>query len=530
MAKITPASLEISERDYIKSKLGDREWRIDNLYHVKDVDGNAVRFVRNDSQMTFWSNMWFLNVILKDRQRGFSTLIAIFILDYCLFNSNTNAGVIDITLPDAKKKLGKMKFAYDRLPQWLRDEIAMPTDAKETLGWSNGSTVYAGTSHRGDTLQLLHISELGKIAIRFPERAREIRTGALNTVHPGNFVFMESTAEGNSGEYYDYCQAARRLMESGGKITELDFKFHFFGWWMGSTNELDPDGIYISVELDEYFERLEQEIAMLLKVPEYKLTSRKKAWYAKKHATQQEDMKREFPGTPDEAFEAAIKGVYLSKQLQKLRENKAITTVPFAAGIPVNTGWDWGLNDTATIWLHQRVGFLDRVVGYLEGTEEDVLYYWKKLNKDFDVIWGKHFLPHDMGHKRAGTAKSADLPPMTLEEILNEAGMRNTHVIPRIDNKATAIAETRNWLPNVVIDQKACEKGLKCLHHFRKEWDDVNGCWKDRPKHDWAMHGYDGMETLVRGLNAFGTMIPQDQYRTGSKSSHRRPPANWRAM
>lgn len=484
--------------ELVKEKLSDREWRIDNLYYIKDKEGNTVKFVRNESQRQFWTQMWFLNLILKDRQRGFSTMIAMFILDYCLFNSGTEAGIIDITLSDAKKKLAKILFAYELLPQSLRNKISLKTENKETLTWSNGSSVSVGTSHRGGTLQILHISEMGKIAVRFPDRAREIRTGALNTIKPGNLIFNESTAEGNAGEFYDDCQTARNREESKDKLTELDYKFHFFAWWMGSENEMDPDGVFIPPEIDAYCDKLEKEIGV-------EINSRKRAWYAKKDAQQKDDMKREFPGTPDEAFEAAIEGVYLSKALKHIREHQQLCDLPLDKQYPLNTGWDYGLSDHMTIWIHQRVGFVDRLVGYISGTDDDVIYYWSELQRLYSSFtWGYHFLPHDFGHKRGGTAKDAASPPRTLQEILVEAGMSDSYIIPVIDNKGTAINEVKIWLPSAYIDPKRCAEGLKCLMNFRREWDDTNGCWKERPRHDWAMHGYDGLESLVRGLNAYG--------------------------
>lgn len=507
--------------DYITKHLGDREWRIDNLYYIRDRDGNKVKFVRNESQLKFWNEMWFLNIILKDRQRGFSTLIAIFILDACLFNSGTAAGIVDITLPDAKKKLGKIRFAYEHLPSFIKSAIPLKTDAREALEWHNDSSVYAATSHRGGTLQILHISEMGKIAVRFPDRARETRTGAMNTVKHGNFIFTESTAEGNAGEFYEDCQVAQKSMAAGNKLTELDFKFHFFAWWMGSENEMDPDGVFISGEDEKYFTQLEEKIGV-------KLTERKKAWWSKKKAQQKDDMLREFPGTPEEAFEAAIEGIYLSKQLNFLNKHHRITEIPFDPRYPLNTGWDYGLSDTMTIWVHQRVEFVDRVIGYLAGEDDDVLYYWAELNRRYEGSWGNHFLPHDFGHRRGGTAKDSASPPKTLEMILREAGMHNTRIIPRIDSKQTAIAEVRGWLPTAYFDRRGCELGLKCLQNFRREWDEVNGCWKDRPRHDWAMHGYDGLETLVRGLNAYGVKgkIGEDP---PSYYNELPPPSNWRA-
>ena len=42
------------------------------------------------------------------------------VLDDCLFRSNTRAAIIDATLTDAKRKLAKIKFAYDPLPVTIR--------------------------------------------------------------------------------------------------------------------------------------------------------------------------------------------------------------------------------------------------------------------------------------------------------------------------------------------------------------------------------------------------------------------------
>lgn len=501
----------------IKAKLADREWRMDNLYHIKDKWGNTIRFVRNESQLEFWDNMWWLNLILKDRQRGFSTLFAITILDMCLFNSGTEAGIIDITLPDGKKKLAKIKLAYDLLPEAIKAEIPLTTDAKEQLVWANGSAVYVGTSHRGGTLQILHISEMGKIAAKFPERAREIRTGALNTIAQGNLVFCESTAEGNSGEFYEDCQLAQERAHKGEKLTMQDYKFHFFGWWMGDENEMDPDGIEINSEWHAYFDKLEGILGI-------EIGPRKRAWYVKKAGQQKGDMKREYPSTPDEAFEAAIEGAYLADIITGMKQRGQIGVVPIDRAYPVNSGWDFGLSDQMTIWLHQKIGLQHRLVGYIAGTDQDVLYYWREMNTRFDgVIWGEHYLPHDAEARRIGTAKDATAPPKTLEQILNDAGMQNTNIVPRIHNKAVAIQQVKIWLPQVYIDQANCgtthinpitqkkddaTNGIKCLQNFRREWDEKAGTWSNTPRHDWAMHGYDGLEALVRGLAAYSSDRP----------------------
>lgn len=498
---------------FIRTKLGDREWRIDNLYYIIDRHGRKVRFVRNESQRRFWNDMWFLNLILKDRQRGFSTLIAIFILDTCLFNSNTAAGIIDITLPDAQKKLRKCQFAYENLPDSLKEARPLDVDAKTSMGFANGSTIDISTSHRGGTLQILHISEMGKIAARFPERAREIRTGALNTIAPGCFIFNESTAEGRTGVFFEDCKDAETMQRHGEKLSELDYKFHFFSWFMGDKNEIDPEGITIPPAKTKYFDNLEETLGV-------KVNARKRAWYVKKEKQQKSDMLREYPSTPEEAFNASVEGAYFSKQISLLRKNGQIGIVPHDPSAPVNTGWDFGLNDRMCIWFHQRIALQHRLIGFISGTDEDVLFYWREMQK-LPYTWGRHFLPHDAGTRRIGTARKAEEKPKTIEIILNAAGMRNTQVVPRVEHKATGIQEVKLFLPKFFIDEKNCDAqpewneeenyhgGLSSLQNYRREWDEGKDDWKDTPLHNWASNGYDGLETLVRGFNMFGDIIEE---------------------
>ena len=42
-----------------------------------------------------------------------------------------------------------------------------------------------------------------------------------------------------------------------------------------------------------------------------------------------------------------------------------------------------------------------------------------------------------------------------------------------------------------------CDLGLKRLRHYRKEWDDDHGVWKDRPRHDDSSHGADAFLTFA---------------------------------
>ena len=125
-----------------------------------------------------------------------------------------------------------------------------------------------------------------------------MRTGALNTVQSGQIVFIESTAEGREGHFYDLCEEAQAKQRMGTPLTPLDFKFSFFPWFKCPDYAIEPKGVVIDDALARYFQKLQDTAGI-------ELTANQKAWYVKKAATQLADMKREYPSTPEEAFEAS---------------------------------------------------------------------------------------------------------------------------------------------------------------------------------------------------------------------------------
>jgi hypothetical protein len=282
-----------------KEKMKDQQWRLCNLYWIIDENGQRVRFQMNAVQQILFGSMWFLNIILKSRQHGITTFLCIFFLDTALFNSNIHAGIIAHNREDAEAFFkDKVQYAFNNLPESLRQATEAETESARELAFPNGSSIRVGTSLRSSTNQLLHISEFGKLCAKYPEKAREVVTGALNTVHQGQMIFIESTAEGKKGYFYDYCQKAIELDTRKAELSQLDFKFFFFGWHNDPKNSLN-DGhgtITISQEMLIYFDELEKNGVTL--------TPQQKAWYALKAAQQGDDMKREHPSTPEEAFEA----------------------------------------------------------------------------------------------------------------------------------------------------------------------------------------------------------------------------------
>lgn len=468
------------------SDLYDPAWRLANLYWITDKDGTRIKFTPNEAQQQFLKDIHNLNIILKARQLGMTTLCCLIYLDACLFTPNTRAAIIAHRMDDAKVIFrDKVKFPYDNLPDDLKARIPANQDSADTLSFANNSSVRVSVSARSGTLQYLHISEFGKICALYPDKAREIVTGALPAVAAGKFVAIESTAEGQEGAFYDLTQRARLKQASGQPLTPLDYKFHFFPWWHDKTYTLPTEYVAIGDDDERYFRELEVKHKVTL-------TEGQKRWWVKTAEIQAGNMKREFPATPDEAFEQAVEGAYFTHQLFAAAKQGRIGGYPYAPHHPVNTFWDLGRNDLNTIWLHQHVGGFDRFVGYYENSGEYIGHYvsWlREWARERDAVFGDHYVPHD------GDRQSLWLEDGTMA-VMNGLGFY-PRTVQRPNNKVEAINTARSAFATCQFDETGCKTGLMRLRTYRKEWDDQRGVWRDRPLHDEASHGADAYITFA---------------------------------
>lgn len=470
--------------------LTDQHWRLNNLYWITDKEGMRVRFEMNWAQEGLLGDLDYLNLILKARQLGFTTFIQIYMLDVSIFYPDTRCGVIAHTKDDAEAIFrDKIKFPYDNLPDQLKARVPILRDNTTTLELGNNSIIRVGTSLRGGTLQYLHISEFGKICARYPEKAREIVTGALNTIQAGQMAFIESTAEGQEGRFYDLCQDAQALQRMGGKITPLDWKFHFYPWWKEPLYSMDPEGVMIPPTLATYFTKLQgQGIS---------LTAGQKAWYAKKLLVQKEDMKREYPSTPEEAFAASVEGAYYAEQIAQAEIEERIGVFPAHEDLPVHTVQDLGVGDNNVIWFFQIAPSTVRVVGFYQNSGEGMPHYVAKIREMAAAKgWtlGTHYLPPDGKVREWGTGLTR------FEQFLAE--LKPARIVPahKIEDGINAGREVFSICQ---FDEEACAEGLRALRNYRKEWDEERGCWKDRPRHDWASHPADGYRYLAMVYREF---------------------------
>lgn len=463
--------------------------RLNTIYKVVDKKGKLVDFVMKPEQYDFFKNKHTKNLILKSRQIGFTTVIQIFMLDEALFNDNVSCGVIAHNKEDAEKFFDKkIKLAYDHIPADFKRKYvpSAEQDAANQLKFSNGSYISVGTSMRSDTLQYLHISEYGKLCAKFPEKASEVQSGALNAVATGSFVVIESTAEGAHGHFFDLCTTAKRLADDDAELSPMDWKFFFYPWWLNREYRLE-EHYEPNEEEARYFKELREQSGIIL-------DRQQQNWYIAKGREQGEKMWREYPSTPDEAFRGIIAGNPLSRTMAMLRREGRITRVPWLRGHPVHTFWDLGRNDKMAIWFMQHVGFDVRFFDYHEDSFWDLSHYAKILNEK-PYSYGTHHLPHD-----ADVIELTRSDAMTREEVLrNELFSGETFIVPRIASEEEGVNMTRQNMTNVWFDAKRCEQGVLCLEQVRYKFDERLQEFQPHLLRTKFKHGYDAFAQYGHG-------------------------------
>jgi hypothetical protein len=497
-----------------KEQLEDQLWRLNNLYYIIDKAGKRVKFQMNTSQERFYREMWYRTICLKARQRGFTTLIDLFALDTAVFNPNYAAGIIAHTREDAEKIFQtKVKYPYENLPEAIRSAIPASSDRAREYRFGNNSSVSVSTSFRSGTLQLLHVSEMGKIAAKYPDKAKEIKTGAFEAVPTEGMIIVESTAEGRSGAFYDLVEDARKQEDAGKPPGKLDFKFFFEPWWKNPEYKVDADGIIINPRLLKYFETLQEKEGV-------RLTPKQKAWYVAKEKVLGGDMLREYPSTADEAFKASIEGAYFKRQMAEARRSNRITKVPHRQGNLVTTWWDIG-GDGTSIWFTQDVGMMVHVIDFYHNSNEGLDHY-KEIMDEWADEKGYRYAPckwpHDMGDRVWVSSGHK-----TKHSIAIEKGMKGD-VLPQMDVKSDGIEAARDFFSICVFDEENCIDGLAALDAYRKEWDDRLGTWKEKPLHDWASHPADAFQQLAL-YHEFA--VAKQRARGKAKKVKKKPAGGW---
>jgi hypothetical protein len=479
-------------------------WRVlsGQLYKIltkndDDDVGEIVQFKPNAEQRDFVENLHYRNVILKARQLGMTTMSAIMWLDHALFVTGQRVGIIAHTQEDAEVIFrDKVIFAYENLPPEILEMFPTRKQTETTLYFAhNSSSIRVATSMRGGTIHRLHVSELGKIGVKYPAKAEEIIRGSIPSVPGTGIVIIESTAEGRSGAFFDYATRAEAKAQMGKTLDRGDFRFFFYSWWQHAGYRSPAnDNTPVSATDHEYFDGIENEMCC-------KIDLRQRKWYVSKRENEMngdpERMWQENPSTPAECWMQSTAGTFFAPQLSRARSEGRIGRYPFITNVPVHTFWDIGAGDGTAIWLMQYVGSQHRFPLFIEDWAQSYEFFVSKL-MNLGVVFGTHYLPHDASHQRQMQDRVAS-PQDLLSEL---APSWNFEIVPRVQFLQNGIDLLRSKFNQAYFDEVGCKEGLNHVSLYHKKWNSRLGLWSNEPeKGDGHSEAADALRQWAQGFD-----------------------------
>ncbi|MFE4525638.1 DNA packaging protein [Cytobacillus firmus] len=310
----------------LQKVLGDFRLFAKNFIKIIDNNGDSVPFILNPEQEQFTDEMLKYNIILKGRQIGFTT----WSLSYMLYSACTKSDTSYLMMTHHNKvtqsllrRINKMyqSLPHEKYPNLFPKKIISNRDE---IYFENGSRIQVATaggedSISGNTFELIHLSEMAK----YPNEAQEeiIATSIPALAkNPNSKIIIESTAMGFN-TYQEMFMKAWRGKESV-------WKAHFYSWLAKAYSNQFKHSFD---EAEEWFrlhnkgsrmssKDLEHEEKELHK--KYKASFRQlmfRRYYIETNSL--EKFQREFPTTPDEAFQTSNVAVFDTKKIIERLQN-----------------------------------------------------------------------------------------------------------------------------------------------------------------------------------------------------------------
>jgi len=471
---------------YLPSKL----WRLNNLYNIIDKVGEPIPFRLNRAQFRVYAKSLEHPrlIILKSRQQGISTFWLISYFDDLITLANYNCGLMAQGKDESGTLLERLKHTWNTLEPWVKDffNLKIVKNNSQEFTLSNNSTMFIRTSFRSSTLQRLHISELGKIANKYPERAKETKTGTLQALAPGNTGIIESTAEGVNMFKYMWDSSTKQY--AAGRLAGKDFLPVFLSWLD------DPDCVefeqqYPADEELDYFKRLEESMNIVI-------TPEQRNFWIAQHRELEGDIHQEYPATAEEAFTAAQDGTYWAKRYLEMivrRGQRRTYDELYDRNLDVYVTLDAGRSDYMVLCFFQVWKRQCRILAEYYNTGEwlgHYVNYVKEIAEEKTWNISHWYLPHDMG------VTDLTQDNKTREEILNDLGVYNTTILEKL-SKHHGIEEVRQEFQNIWIAEE-CEYLEQCCLNYTKTWNHLLEVWRDEPKRNQWAHGADTIRYMVQ--------------------------------
>ena len=154
------------------------------------------------------------NICRMPRQTGKSTTCVSYLLHYAVFNDNVNIAILANKASTAQDLLGRLQFAYEKLPRWMQQGIVSWN--KRSLELENGSKIIAASTSasavRGGSYNIIFLDEFAFIPNHI---ADEFFASVYPTISSGQStkVIIVSTPKGMNHFYRMWHDAERGKSE-----------------------------------------------------------------------------------------------------------------------------------------------------------------------------------------------------------------------------------------------------------------------------------------------------------------------------
>lgn len=277
--------------------------RLLDSFYIRTKDGERVRYQRKPAQLDFAKNKTGKDLILKARQLGFTTEEQLNLIEWVLTHQNITCASIAHKAKSAKKIFRIGKFAWDNLPELIRSLYVPKYDnVRELMFSAMGSNYFVDIEGRGETIRHLHVSEFAYI-----RKHQELINSTFEAVPEGGSIVVESTANGMNHFSDLWTEAVEGKNE---------WRPHFYNWiWESSYKKLPPE----TNDWKQHYKEIAEKENLIVDIQtRLNLTEEQFYWYFLKARRLKENVKQEYPSTPEEAFLTTGRSIFDSYELDQL--------------------------------------------------------------------------------------------------------------------------------------------------------------------------------------------------------------------
>jgi len=211
-------------KEYVKCR-DDPIYFIKNYIHIVNLDKGLIKFDLYPFQEELVNTIYEerFTIVKCPRQSGKSQTSLAFMLHYILFNEQKNIAILANKSATSRELLGRLQFAYEKLPMWLQQGVMEWN--KGSIELENGSRILAGStsssSIRGYSFNLIFLDEFAFVQ---QNMAEDFFRSVYPTISSGtdSKVIIVSTPNGMNHYYKMWLDAVE------GRNTYKAFEIN---WW-----------------------------------------------------------------------------------------------------------------------------------------------------------------------------------------------------------------------------------------------------------------------------------------------------------